>query len=225
MTDWGDNGDRAPAAVALPALVLAGALAWNSRGATTEETASSGAGEYAEPDAFAWLRVHVFGDEGGALTEALRLLNTLDEPNGAQTIHNASILAVALLVFDLPSYQSAMDDFDPAVIDAIEARARKARALLTGDASGDGTAPTSDGGAVAYYREELLFACDLALYAAGILRIRCGGAAADASLATLIKGLDERFSQLWLARYRPGGLEDSRRWLRKAARDLGFGSE
>ncbi|MCG8479492.1 MAG: family 20 glycosylhydrolase [Spirochaetales bacterium] len=225
MTDWGDNGDLAPATVALPALVLAGALAWNSRGAATDETASSGTGEYAEPDAFAWLRVHVFGDEGGALTEALRLLNTLDEPNGAQTIHNASILAVALLVFDLPSYQSALDDFDPAVIDAIEARAREARSLLTGDASGDGTVPASDGGAAAHYREELLFACDLALYGVGILRIRRGGAAADEGLATLIDGLDERFSQLWLSRYRPGGLEDSRRWLRKAARDLGFDSE
>lgn len=218
MTDWGDNGDLAPATTALPALVLAGCLAWNPLGAAARDASPpTGDTGYVEPDAFEWLRVHLFNDTAGGLTEALRLLNTLDEPNSAQRIHNASILAVALLTFDLPSYGSAAAEFDPAVIDAIEARAKKARALLAGEPPG---ARGAD-----HYRNELLFACDLALYAVEILRVRYGGASVEGEIAARIDELDERFSQLWLARYRAGGLEDSRRWLRKAADDLGVHSE
>ncbi len=226
MTDWGDNGDLAPATVALPALVLAGCLSWNPRGAATQETVSS-AGDtgYVEPDAFEWLRLHLFSDEDGSLTAALRLLNTLDEPNGAQRIHNASILAVALLTFDLPSYGSAVAEFDPAVIDALHMRAYEARSLLVGDPSGEGDMASAGTDAVTHFREELVFACDLALYAVEILRIRSGETTAGGNLAARIDELDDRFSQLWSARYRPGGLDDSRRWLRKAARDLGFDGE
>ncbi|HEX2577665.1 MAG TPA: hypothetical protein VHK88_15035, partial [Aquihabitans sp.] len=185
LTDWGDNGHHHPPSVSFGPIVHGGAVAWCA-------DANRGL------DVAAVLDRHVFGDPGAAGTGiggALEVLGALWAETGQRTV-NASPLAAWLF----PHHPLLVTGrTEPAVVGALVDRIDDARSTI---ASARPSCP--DGEVV---RAELLQAAGLARHAA---RRRLGPAGPTAAamrdeLTELIEGQ----RSAWLARARPGGLDDS----------------
>lgn len=229
LTDWGDNGHIPPPVLADPAIALAGAHSWNAAAALPDGPAPS-----PESSAFGWVRRFVLADALGRdredaetsaqLSEALRLLNTLDRHNPTD-IPNASILGVALFSFDNPNHSRFMDTLPPEPAAGVRHDLLRIREHLAA------AVPRTERGR--RHREELLFAVDLGDYALQLLsahRHRRGSAVMEAEEAAQVHeavrrgygDLSARLTTLWTRRSRPGGLERSLGELAKAANALGI---
>mgnify|MGYP006266581657 CR=1 FL=1 len=215
LTDWGDNGHIPPPSLAYPAIALAGAAAWNPRAGADDGTLS------------AWLSSCVLSEEAGTdadrLSRAMRLLNTLDR-HEPRVVPNASILGVSLFTYDVPAHARFLAGGEADTVRATAEQAREAR-----EAADAVTARSEQGDLI---RRELLFAADLAVYAAGLLerhRRAAGHAPAeaasdaawdDATLCVRFRDLCDRMPSVWLRRSRPGGLERSLALLRRPLDEL-----
>lgn len=191
VTDWGDNGHLQYLPVSEPALAWAAAVSWNS----------SAAGA-------ALASVDVFGDPTGELLAALAELGDAQLSVWPQ-VPNSSALALAVLsprVRMGEGFTAGMtvEDLDAAsaVIDRASARLSRA------------TPSRADGALV---MDEVRASAELLalLVEDARCRLRAGGRIEDVSatvrrsLAARLEPMIDRHRSLWLARNRPGGLDDS----------------
>lgn len=197
LADWGDNGHWQQLPVSLPAYVHAAAAAWNP-------------GSEQGLDLERFLSRQVFRDPSGGAARALLALGEAGEASveSIARLPNATILAVLLLLplqhchrESLPKFRGY--DFEPE-------RERIARALRSLSAA----RPQADARLV----EELEFTARLLEHAVRLGRERFATPNLEVgeipsrtrkALAAELGELSGRYRELWLARSRPGGLEDS----------------
>jgi hypothetical protein len=187
ITDWGDNGHMAPPSIAFAPLAYGAAMAWCQE-------------SNRDIDLVQVLNEHVFEDPSGELGAAIRDIGELYARTGIDT-PNGSALQFALI------RESALAPFQTGNADAKglhdvlarleDAEARVGRALPAG----------LDGELV---RREITQAIRLARH--GAFRIARGAGLpcpSDAELRDHLRACIEEQRVCWLARSRPGGLEDS----------------
>lgn len=202
VTDWGDFGHLQYLPVSDPGLAAAAALSW-CLDANRDLDAAAVAG---------LLDLHCYDDPGGALGAALVALGDahLLQP---MVVPNVSGLVLHLYFPQLPIGRGLGEDITPADVDAVEA-------ALDGAVSALGSArPRTGHGALA--RDELVLAARLVHLLCRDMRGRITGdgslsglpAALRDSSAGELDGLADAHGARWLARNRPGGLEESSRWL------------
>ncbi len=191
VTEWGDGGHHQSLAVELGPLILGGALAW-------------GYDANAGLDVVGCTDLLVGAGAGAALIEAARLADAV----GATTF-NGSVFAKAV-VRDATCF--SLGDVDAGAC-AAAARRLDELAEAAVSTSGVGVGATRAGldlGAD-LVRTELETALGLSALGAGLVAERHGG---DAGMRrTGRTALIEAFRSTWLARSRPGGLNDSARRL------------
>jgi hypothetical protein len=201
VTDWGDMGHLQHLPVSDLGLAAAAALAWCRR-----------ANDH-DLDTFAGLLDrHCYGDDAGRLGDALARLGELHRIVPLQ-VPNVSALVLHLYFPQLP----VGADLDPAL------RPEHLRAVVDGiDESLDAlrqARPVSEHGRLAVDElaasaELLRVCCDDAQ-----ARLGAGGRLASvpgpvrAELAERVGGVLEMHRERWLARNRPGGLDESCAWL------------
>ena len=198
-TDWGDMGHLQQWVVSEPGLAYGAAVSWC--------LAANG-----DIDLGAALSTHVFGDPTGALAEAVlglgdaHLLVTPQFPN-------MSTLVMNLYYPQLPVGRGLTAGLTPDELDAVAARLDAARtaALRARPQRPD----------AALLVDEAVFSADLVALLTRDAQARLRGdgflgsvreverAALGAELGSLL----ERYRGRWLARNRPGGLDDSVSWL------------
>jgi hexosaminidase len=196
LADWGDNGHWQQLPVSLPAYAYASAAGWSP-------------GSEAALDVAAFLSRHVFLDGTGAAARALLDLGSLgDSP--VLRLPNATVLGVLLLAALEPYHREALQrlrgyDFAPE-----RARLREALRLVSG-----ARLQAEDGREL---REEIEFTAQLLVHASELGRARFGAPGLSLAqapqaerrrLAAELAELEGQYRRLWLARSRPGGLEDS----------------
>ena len=198
-TDWGDMGHLQQWVVSEPGLAYGAAVSWC--------LATNG-----ELDLGAALSTHVFDDPSGALAEAVlglgdaHLLVTPQFPN-------MSTLVMNLYYPQLPVGRGLTAGLTSDQLDAVEARLDAAgNALLR-------ARPARPDGALLI--DEVRFSADLVALLTRDARARLRGdgslgsvtAKERADLGAELGSLVERYRARWLARNRPGGLDDSLSWL------------
>ncbi len=193
VTDWGDNGHLQPPSVSFAPLLDAAGLAWNTE-------------RHRDLDLAGRLDALVFEDSAGELGRVCVEMGDLYRETGLFG-YNASPLFSALLgVAPLGAIGTP---------DAARASAVAARAEALMEAASRARPGCADGEVVV---RELRQALRLACLGAWRIARRAGGADPDdATLAAeLSRAIDEQRA-CWLARARPGGLDDSLARLRAAA--------
>ncbi|PKL75120.1 MAG: glycoside hydrolase [Candidatus Melainabacteria bacterium HGW-Melainabacteria-1] len=195
ITDWGDNGHWQPLPVSLPGFAYGAAMAWSS--SANHELALGPA-----------LDQHLFLDPDGQMAEAWLELGTVYRLLGIE-IHNQSPLFALLHWHQETPGQGRTESLHPESLAATEA---VLNTLIT--RSEDFASLRPDAGLL--QREFKL--------AAGLMRHSCRLASARISqgcdpeslpenmrqaLATELNALLTEYRQVWLARNRPGGLDDS----------------
>ena len=194
VTDWGDQGHLQPPVVSLPGLCYGAALAW----------ASDCQGEL---DLFPAIDALVVRDATGTIGPALARLGELYARTGIRAL-NSSPLANALLR-PFKRYEPTWGRTDRAKLDAIVAEIDGTRAALAR------ATPLGFGGSLV--ARELSQAAGLARHGAFRLMHACLGEGPGPEL--LRDELDVLIAEqraCWLARSRPGGLDDSLRRLERA---------
>ncbi|HEX7167044.1 MAG TPA: family 20 glycosylhydrolase [Acidimicrobiales bacterium] len=195
VTDWGDNGHLQYLPVSEPGFAWAAATSWcvdANRNLDLDRVVS----------------VHLFGDDTGEIGAVLRELGDAHLALTPQ-VPNMSVLALPLYV---PSVRMG-EGFTEGVTDdeLVEAKARIAAAVAhVGRAS-----PSREDGYLVL--DELRATAELLdlLVDDARARLAAGGAIDDVDQRTgadLVARLDpmvDRHRELWLARNRPGGLDDS----------------
>ena len=183
VTDWGDNGHQQPLPVSFLAFAAGACLAWSPGGIRDEEAEA----------AAAWAFLDGCGETARAFAALGRVSDVVSE-----RFHNSTIFHHALF----------HPDPVPAKLDGRFARVPAAELNAADDllAALASTAPAPSG---TLLREEFLHAIDMAR--AGIARrlARMTGASAPPGFAATLERLRERHRRVWLARNRPGGLEES----------------
>ncbi|MEE2775552.1 MAG: family 20 glycosylhydrolase [Acidobacteriota bacterium] len=198
IADWGDNGHLQPLTITLPGLVAGAAFSWNPEAATTNSAlpmeealdstlmaASQGRALLELGDAYRTTRVQLVNG-----TVAFRLLMSLEDPLTQRGLQR-------LTLAELEAARSGIDDLKSSI----------GPARLAG--------PGEE-----LVRRELHWTCailDLA-YDLGALRVRQApeGRSEDLPagdrrrLATDLEALTDEREELWLARNRPGGWDDTR---------------
>jgi hypothetical protein len=204
ITDWGDHGHLQPPPVSWPALVAGAVFAWNPNAADAPSTLQ-----------LAGL-VDRHGDRGLATGtgETLTALGNAYRETGV-TPFNASALFKLVIFADRTLSDAGLGELTVAGLERTESALSDATDRLAGLAA--------DSGSRELVRRELGWAAGMMGLACGLGRARlaAGGQAASAALPrgerrALRSELDRRIEELdsiWLARSRPGGLEDSRRQL------------
>ncbi|HUQ39595.1 MAG TPA: glycoside hydrolase family 20 zincin-like fold domain-containing protein [Acidimicrobiales bacterium] len=191
-TDWGDNGHLQYLPVSAPGFAWAAAMSWCAE-------------SNAELDLATALDTHVFEDPSGSLGGALLALgdaHRLVEPQ----LPNMSVLALPLYA---PTVRMGTGWTEGMTVDGLD----RVRAALD-DA---GAAVAGSTGRDPLVRDELANAVALVDLLVRDARARLGG---DGSLASVPTAARRAFADeigliidchrdLWLARNRPGGLEDS----------------
>jgi hypothetical protein len=208
-TDWGDNGHLQQAVVSEPALAYGAAVSWCLDA-------------NADLDLAAALSTHVFGDPTGQLAEAVLALGDAHRLITPQ-FPNMSALVTNLYYPQLPVGRGLTQGLVPEELDTVQACLDGARRMATGSRPSRADATQ--------IVDETLFGADLVALLVRDARSRLAGDGTIGSvpsggrqqLATELDGLIERYQALWLARNRPGGLEDSLAWLRnvRAAYETG----
>ena len=202
LTDWGDNGHWQQLPASFPAWVYGSAACWNP-------------GSEAGLDVAGFLSRQVFLDATGVAARALLELGGVGEIPSAR-LPNATILGVLLLRALEPYHREALGAFRGYDFEQERARIGEARRLLSA------SRPGADDGPLAL--EEIEFSARLLGHAAELGRARFatpGLSLAEAPqaerrrLAAELVELEEQYRGLWLARSRPGGLEDSAGRLRE----------
>jgi hypothetical protein len=224
VTDWGDRGHLQPSCASYLGIAAASSFAWNAAGSAREHE-----GWARERDGWAreregWgraLDVHVFRDRGASLGRAaVELGDAYLETASPST--NGSALFFLLAFAEEPLPHARMPDLAPdglaRALEYVEAR----RACL------DDIAPTS--GEARRSQLELRWAADVLSFACrfGSARLRTPpGAPVTAiperervALARELEPLVLEHRSLWLARNRPGGLDESASWLERVVTAL-----
>jgi hexosaminidase len=198
-TDWGDNGHLQQNVVSEPALAYGAAVSW------CLET-------NADLDLAAALSAHVFRDPTGRLAEAVLSLGDAHRLVTPQ-FPNMSALVMNLYYPQLSVGRGLTDGMEADELDAVTACLDDARSTASSARSG-----RPDAAALV---DETVFGADLVALMVDDARARLAGdgsigsvsTATRAELAADLDGLIERYRALWLARNRPGGLDDSVSWL------------
>jgi hypothetical protein len=189
ITDWGDYGHHHPLAVTLLPLAAGAAYAWSYNANR-------------DLDVPAACNAHVFRDAAGVLGNVAYDLGNVYQ-RAREPLHNGSRFFWALLggtqhadrfnTVTAAEFRAARDDVARILSRLPAARSARADAVLL--------------------NEEFAFAGDLLSYAcaAGIARINAAPARPDPDRLTR---LVDQHRTLWLARNRPGGLNDSTAALR-----------
>jgi len=203
ITDWGDHGHLQPLPVSYLGLLLGAGLAWNADLSSAPESL----------DLPALLDAHAFLDTAGALGRVAYDLGNAYLQAGSPR-PNATVLFWNLIkperLFSPPGVTRQSLEATLAFIE--RASEPLGRARPSADAL-DGACATLE---LAWARDMLAFSCRL-----GIARSQLSDPLAldsvprpqRADLARQLGELIERHRELWLARNRPGGLDDSARRL------------
>ena len=211
VTDWGDHGHLQPLPVSYLGLLLGAGLAWNGADA-------------ADPGALdipALLDTHAFpGAAGGLGRVAYDLGNAYLESGSLRP--NASVLFWNLIkperVFSPPGVTRQSLEKTLAFVEGASAplgQARQRGAALGGDELGGERAALE----LAWAGDMLAFSCRHGIARSTLpdpLALAALPSAARAPLARELADLCDRHRALWLARNRPGGLDDSARRLEQA---------
>jgi hypothetical protein len=204
-TDWGDRGHLQPLAASYVGIAAAAAFGWNTAGSARDRCAWS-----------AVLDRHVFRDPAQALGRATLELGDAYLETGSKST-NGSALFFLLAFAREPLPHARMPELS---IDGL-ARAHEylgaARARL---ASAQGSRSVNE---LRWAADVLAFACRF-----GIARLGTpAGAPVDAippsqraRLADELDSLIADHRSAWLARNRPGGLDESAGWLERVASAL-----
>jgi hypothetical protein len=158
------------------------------------------------------LSAHVFHDASGKLADAVLSIGDAHRLVTPQ-FPNMSTLVMNLYYPQLPVGRALTKGLAADELDQVE------RCLEAARTSASAAAPDRTDGA--RLREEVVFGIDLVELllrdARARLRedgfIECVPQATRAGFADELDGLTDRYRQLWLANNRPGGLDDSVRWL------------
>jgi hexosaminidase len=225
ITDWGDHGHLQPLAVSYLGFMAGAGFSWNVR-------------EADDPLSLDWpalLDRNVFCDSAGGLGHAAFELGNAYLYAGSLR-PNASVLFWILIkperMFSAPGVTEESLARTLAQLEQAGEGLERARPepAVTGQADAEQQAEN------ALVREELAWARDLLRFACRLGRAYCALAQLSADAATSIasapaplrstlaqelKPLLARQRALWLARNRPGGLDDSARRLERILADLG----
>jgi hypothetical protein len=192
VTDWGDGGHHQPPSVSDPAILYGGAVAWCAEANADLDVAEA-------------VDRHVVGDPTGTIGRVLVEVGGLGSRTGV-VARNCSPLAAALLSHQ-PLLTSGRPDPD-LVADVISVLERAHDDLAR-------ARPSADDGATVV--AELAVAVGLARNGALRLAAAAGGPGPSAAeLADDLRPLIEDHRAAWLARARPGGLDDSAAHLERA---------
>ena len=233
ITDWGDNGHLQPWPVSWPALVAGAAFAWRPEAADDPSSLDLAnlVDRVAEPG--------LAPGTGAVLTE----LGNVYRQVGV-TPMNSSALFKLVKFADRPLADSGLATLTAVELasteSAVSATAARIASLPTGGASTGGTSPSAPrepaqrgiprGGSEDLVRRELDWVAGMLRFACRLGRSRLTHGAqqrlADLPASqrrALARELGRRIEELpplWLARSRPGGLEDSRARLDRVLRLL-----
>lgn len=202
VTDWGDFGHLQHLPVSDPGLAAAAAVSWCASANEGVDAAAMGA----------LLDVHDFDDPSGMLGGALVRLGDV---HGLQpvAIPNMSFLVLPLYFPQLPIGTGLGDELEPAHLDAVETALGQAVQDL------GAAKPADDHGRLAVGELEAgaqlvgLMVRDIRARLAGDGTVAGIPAAQRRALATELDDIEASHRERWLARNRPGGLEESCRWL------------
>ena len=204
IADWGDHGHLQPLPVSYPGFAAGAAFSWNVAAARKPRDLPLGR----------WLDLHVFRDRARVTGGVTRDLGNAYLQTGAEA-ENGSPLFFALLYADRPSAERrgqgmtvaslrrTLDHIERAVAPLSSARMERPDAELI--------------------RRELGWAADLSRFACRLAaaRLEAGdekplsALPARRAFARRIDELIETHREIWLARNRPGGLDDSAGQLRR----------
>ena len=197
ITDWGDNGHLQVLPISYAGFLAGACFAWRIQSARAP----------LELPLARLLDLHAFDDLSlGAVTEALGnayLKSDAELLNGTALFH-------LLMSADSPFSDRGLDKLDPKAL-ARTAESLQAQLELLRELSPTGAEDTRVRDELTWTAEALLLACDLgrerlARPEAGLAEL---GRDTRVALAQRVEGLVERRRELWLARNRPGGMEDS----------------
>ena len=190
LTDWGDFGHHHAALIAWPAITLAGALSWNVHSLNTVELDSATATIF-------------LSREDNSLIRGIQDLGKLPRFFDCQP-HNRTVLNDLLFSTSETLIEHA-EKTNRSELNRCWGRLREIRAAIRAIRTSDDES--------ALVRSELLLTTDLLSKAAAKgLRHLGEPIPNDLVWAELI----DRFESLWLQRNRPGGLDESASYFRKA---------
>jgi len=216
ITDWGDNGHLQPLPVSYLPLVAGSSFAWNTGSAADAESLPLES----------LLDLHVFHDRSGVLGRVARDLGNAYRLTGAPPPGRKAINGSALFFALLFAHKPAAERRGQGMTAEHLKRTREWIKACTADlrlADPQGIDAALLKREFAWVRDILLIACDLSLE-----RLQAGEDTPLDSLPTnfrqdAARRLRESVSErrgLWLARHRPGGMEDSLARLEHLARRL-----
>ncbi|HEX2851068.1 MAG TPA: glycoside hydrolase family 20 zincin-like fold domain-containing protein [Acidimicrobiales bacterium] len=195
VTDWGDNGHHQYLPVAEPGFAYGAAVSWCLDANRDLDLAAA-------------LSAHTFADATGRLGAALVELGGVSRLIGPQR-PNVSVLVLHLYSPRLRMGEGLTEGLTVDDLDRVRATLAAARASVAS------STPTRAGGSLVV--SEVEAACDLVDLLARDARARllAGGRLDDVAVAHRLAFADEldayteRHRELWLARNRAGGLDDS----------------
>jgi hypothetical protein len=196
ITDWGDNGHWQPPPVSYLGYAWGAALAWAGEANQGLDLARA-------------LDAHAFWDEAGMMGALARDLGNAYRETGALA-RNASVLSQLLLAPEQPMTEGAFARLTPRALERTAGFIDQVMAVLPGARMARPDAALVAG--------EFRLAAALLGHACrlGIARLGAGDgaiaaipAAARRALAAELDSLLADYRRLWLARSRPGGLDDS----------------
>jgi hexosaminidase len=208
-TDWGDLGHIQQPVISEPGFAYGAAVSWCLE-------------SNADLDLAAALSAHVFRDPTGGLADAVLSLGDAHRLVTPQ-FPNMSTLVMNLYYPQLPVGRALTKGLTAGELPAVERCLEEARRTIAGSHPGVDNAPQ--------LQDEVAFSIDLVrlLLRDARARLEVDGflesvpAHVRADLGADLDALTERYRSLWLANNRPGGLEDSVRWLANLRRAYATG--
>ena len=198
-TDWGDQGHLQQLPISEPGLLYGACVAW------CLDT-------NADIDLAAALSAHAFADPSGGLAEALLTLGDAHLALAPQ-VPNMATLVLHLYFPQITLGRGLTRNVTADQYDAASDALDRARAALAHSCS-----ERTDAGLIT---EEVAWSIDLVALLIRDAKARLDGDGRLSSvleserheLAAELDGLLDRYRRIWNERNRPGGLDDSRRWL------------